>query len=169
MGDAPVKFTLSERDIPTHWVNLMADLPGDGPPPLRGGPDGVLQPAGPDDLSPLFPMALIMQEVAADPDIEIPEPVREAYKLWRPTPLYRARRLEQELDTPAHIYYKYEGGSPPGSHKANTAVAQAYENAAAGIRKLDHRDRRRPMGIGPVVRLPDVRTGVRSVDGRLQL
>jgi tryptophan synthase beta chain len=133
MGEVQVKFLLGERDIPTHWVNLMADLPGDAPPPLH---PGTKQPAGPDDLAPLFPMGLILQEVAAEPEIEIPDAVREAYKLWRPTPLYRARRLEQALDTPAHIYYKYEGGSPPGSHKANTAVAQAYENAAAGIRKL---------------------------------
>ncbi len=133
MGEAQVKFLLGERDIPTHWVNLMADLPGDAPPPLH---PGTKEPAGPDDLAPLFPMGLIGQEVSAEANIEIPEPVREAYKLWRPTPLYRARRLEQTLDTPAHIYYKYEGGSPPGSHKANTAVAQAYENAAAGIRKL---------------------------------
>ncbi len=133
MSETPVKFLLEERDIPTHWVNLMADLPGDAPPPLH---PATKQPAGPDDLTPLFPLGLIQQEVSGDPDIEIPEPVREAYKLWRPTPLYRAWRLERELDTPAHIYYKYEGGSPPGSHKPNTAVAQAYENAAAGIRKL---------------------------------
>jgi len=133
MSDARVKFVLDEPDIPTHWVNLMADLPGDAPPPLH---PGTKQPAGPDDLSPIFPMNLILQEVSAEPEIEIPEPVRDAYKLWRPTPLFRARRLERELDTPAHIYYKYEGGSPPGSHKANTAVAQAYENAQAGIRKL---------------------------------
>jgi tryptophan synthase beta chain len=97
---------------------------------------GTKEPAGPDDLTPLFPLALILQEVSGEPEIEIPEPVREVYKLWRPTPLYRARRLERELDTPAHIFYKYEGGSPPGSHKPNTAVAQAYENAAAGIKKL---------------------------------
>src|ERR1700759_971172 len=133
MGDAQVKFTLGERDIPTHWVNLMADLPGDAPPQLH--PETKEQ-AGPDDLAPIFPMSLILQEVSAEPEVEIPDAVREAYKLWRPTPLFRARRLERELDTPAHIYYKYEGGSPPGSHKANTAVAQAYENAAAGIRKL---------------------------------
>jgi tryptophan synthase beta chain len=133
MSDTAVKFTLQERDIPTHWLNLMADLPADGPPPLH---PGTKQPAGPEDLGALFPMALILQEVSAEPEIEIPEPVREAYKLWRPTPLYRARRLERELDTPAHIYYKYEGVSPAGSHKPNTAVAQAYENAAAGIRKL---------------------------------
>ncbi|MDX6667044.1 MAG: tryptophan synthase beta chain, partial [Solirubrobacteraceae bacterium] len=88
------------------------------------------------DLSAIFPMALIGQEVTAEPEVEIPEAVREAYKLWRPTPLYRARRLERELDTPAHIYYKYEGGSPPGSHKPNTAIPQAFENARAGVRKL---------------------------------
>src|SRR5437588_4353005 len=103
------------------------------PPPLH---PGTKEPAGPDDLTPIFPMALILQEVSAEPEIEIPEPVREAYKLWRPTPLYRARRLERELDTPAHIYYKYEGGSPAGSHKPNTAVAQAYENKQAGVRRL---------------------------------
>jgi tryptophan synthase beta chain len=134
-----VKFVLGESEIPTHWVNLMADIAGpDNPPlpPLRGGRDGILQPAGPEDLAALFPMALIEQEVSAEPLIEIPEPVRDAYRLWRPTPLYRARRLERALDTPAHIYYKYEGVSPAGSHKPNTAVAQAYENAQAGIRKL---------------------------------
>jgi tryptophan synthase beta chain len=133
MSEERVKFVLDEPEIPTHWVNLMADLPGDAPPPLH---PGTKQPAGPDDLTPIFPMALILQEVSAEPQIEIPEPVREAYKLWRPTPLYRARRLERELDTPAHIYYKYEGVSPPGSHKPNTAVPQAYENAQAGIKKL---------------------------------
>ena len=128
-----VKFVLSERDIPTHWINLMADLPPDGPPPLH---PGTGQPAGPDDLSPLFPMELILQEVSAEPEIEIPDQVRDAYRLWRPTPLYRAHRLERALDTPAHIYYKYEGVSPTGSHKPNSAVAQAYANAQAGIRKL---------------------------------
>jgi tryptophan synthase beta chain len=133
MSETQVKYVLDEREIPTHWVNLMADLPPGGPPPLH---PGTKEPAGPDDLSPLFPMALIEQEVSTEPEIEIPEPVRDAYKLWRPTPLYRAHRLERELDTPAHIYYKYEGVSPAGSHKPNTAVAQAYENAAAGIRKL---------------------------------
>ena len=128
-----VKFLLGERDIPTHWVNLMADLPPDGPPPLR---PGTGQPAGPDDLAPLFPMNLILQEVSTEPEIEIPDRVRDAYRLWRPTPLHRAHRLERSLDTPAHIYYKYEGTSPAGSHKPNTAVAQAYENAAAGTKKL---------------------------------
>src|SRR5438309_3366938 len=133
MSEARVKFVLDEREIPTHWVNLMADLPGEAPPPLH---PGTKQPAGPDDLTPIFPMALILQEVSADPEIEIPEPVRDAYRLWRPTPLFRARRLERELDTPAHIYYKYEGVSPAGSHKPNTAVPQAYENVRAGIRRL---------------------------------
>jgi tryptophan synthase beta chain len=133
MSDSQVKFVLGENDIPTHWVNLMADLPGEAPPPLH---PGTKEPAGPDDLAPIFPMGLILQEVSAEPEIEIPEPVRDVYRLWRPTPLYRARRLERELDTPAHIYYKYEGGSAAGSHKPNTAVAQAYENASAGMKKL---------------------------------
>ena len=133
MSDVQVKFVLGEQDIPTHWVNLMPDLPGEPAPPLH---PGTKEPAGPDDLSPLFPMALIGQEVSADPEVEIPDRVRDVYQLWRPTPLFRARRLEQALDTPAHIYYKYEGVSPAGSHKPNTAVAQAYENAEAGIRKL---------------------------------
>src|SRR5438874_2006629 len=133
MTDAKTKFLLTERDIPTHWINLLPDLPGDPLPPLH---PGTQEPAGPDDLTPIFPMGLIMQEVSAEPEIEIPEPVRDVYRLWRLTALYRARRLERQLDTPALIYYKYEGGSPPGSHKPNTAVAQAYENAAAGIKKL---------------------------------
>ncbi|MDP9294309.1 MAG: TrpB-like pyridoxal phosphate-dependent enzyme [Actinomycetota bacterium] len=129
----PTKFLLSEDAIPTHWINLAPDLPGEPLPPLspRTG-----QPAGPEDLTPIFPMGLIAQEVSAEPEIAIPDPVREAYKLWRPTPLYRARRLERELDTPARIFYKYEGVSPAGSHKPNTAVPQAYENAQAGVRRL---------------------------------
>jgi tryptophan synthase beta chain len=133
MSEETIKYLLSEREIPTHWINLLPDLPGDPLPPLH---PGTLQPAGPEDLSPIFPMSLIMQEVSGDPEVEIPEAVREAYKIWRPTPLFRARRLERELDTPAHIYYKYEGTSPAGSHKPNTAVPQAYENAQAGIKRL---------------------------------
>src|SRR3954451_17467485 len=129
----PTKFVLDESAIPTHWVNLLPDLPGEPLPPLN---PQTGQPAGPADLTPIFPMALIEQEVSASPEIEIPEEVREAYKLWRPTPLHRAGRLERALGTPAHIYYKYEGVSPAGSHKPNTAVAQAYENAQAGVRKL---------------------------------
>src|SRR3954465_4266183 len=133
MADETTKFLLDESDIPTHWVNLMPDLPGDPLPPLH---PGTKEPAGPDALTPIFPMGLIMQEVSPEPEIEIPEEVRDAYKLWRPTPLHRARRLEQALDTPARIYYKYEGVSPAGSHKPNTAVPQAYENAKAGVKKL---------------------------------
>ncbi len=133
MSEDTVKYLLPESEIPTHWINLLPDLPGEPLPPLH---PATLQPAGPDDLTPIFPMALIGQEVSPEPKIEIPEPVREAYKIWRPTPLFRARRLERELDTPARIYYKYEGVSPAGSHKPNTAVAQAYENAQAGIKRL---------------------------------
>src|SRR3954451_2050028 len=127
------KFLLAEAAIPTHWINLLGDLPGEPLPPLspRTG-----QPAGPEDLTPIFPMGLIMQEVSPEPEIAIPDAVRDAYRLWRPTPLYRAHRLERELDTPARIFYKYEGVSPAGSHKPNTAVPQAYENAQAGIKKL---------------------------------
>jgi tryptophan synthase beta chain len=133
MSEQMTKYLLSESEIPTHWINLLPDLPGEPLPPLH---PGTLEPAGPDDLAPIFPMSLILQEVSPEPEIEIPDQVREVYKLWRPSPLFRARRLERELDTPAHIYYKYEGVSPAGSHKPNTAVAQAYENAQAGIKRL---------------------------------
>lgn len=133
MSDGPTTFPLQERDIPTHWVNLVPDLPEPPFPPLH---PGTLEPAGPDDLAAIFPPAIIAQEVSGEPEVEIPEQVRDAYKLWRPTPLFRARRLERALDTPAHIYVKYEGVSPAGSHKPNSAVAQAYENAQAGVRKL---------------------------------
>ena len=129
----PTKYTLSEEQIPTHWINLLPDLPGDPIPPLN---PGTMQPAGPDDLTPIFPMELIGQEVSGEPEVEIPDAVRDIYRLWRPTPLYRARRLEAELDTPARIYYKYEGVSPAGSHKTNSAVAQAYANKEAGIGRL---------------------------------
>jgi tryptophan synthase beta chain len=133
MGER-VKFELAEDQIPTNWVNLIADLPGDPPPPPLSPATG--EPLGPDDLAAIFPMALIEQEVSAEPEIEIPDEIRDIYRLWRPTPLFRAIRLERELDTPAHIYYKYEGVSPAGSHKPNTAVPQAYYNREAGIRKL---------------------------------
>ena len=129
----PTKILLDESEIPTHWYNIIPDLPAPPPPVLH---PGTLQPVGPDDLAPLFPMDLILQEVSTESYIEIPEEIREIYRLWRPSPMYRARRLERELDTPARIYYKYEGVSPAGSHKPNTAVAQAYYNAKAGIRKL---------------------------------
>src|ERR1700758_17943 len=121
MSEETTKYLLHESEIPTRWVNLLPDLPGDPLPPLH---PGTLEPAGPEDLAPIFPMSLIMQEVSPEPEIEIPRPVREVYKLWRPTPLFRARRLERELDTPAHIYYKYEGVSPAGSPKTKNAGDQ---------------------------------------------
>ena len=132
MADS-VKYVLDEARIPKRWYNLVADLPSPPPPVLH---PGTKQPVGPDDLSPLFPMALIGQEVSTEREIDIPEPVREIYKQWRPTPLYRARRLEKALQTPAKIYYKYEGVSPAGSHKPNTAVAQAFYNREAGVKKI---------------------------------
>ena len=128
-----IKYLLPEAEIPTTWYNVMADLPSAPPPPLH---PGTKQPIGPDDLAPLFPASLIMQEVSGDREIEIPEPVRRIYRQWRPSPLFRARNLEKALDTPARIYYKYEGVSPAGSHKPNTAVAQAFYNHEAGIRKI---------------------------------
>jgi tryptophan synthase beta chain len=128
-----VKYLLDESRIPKNWYNLMADLPTPPPPVLH---PGTLKPVGPDDLAPLFPTSLIQQEVSTERDIEIPEPVRDVYRQWRPTPLFRARRLEKALQTPARIYYKYEGVSPAGSHKPNTAVAQAFYNREAGIRKI---------------------------------
>ena len=128
-----VKYVLDESRLPGAWYNLAADLPSLPPPPLH---PGTRQPIGPDDLSPLFPMALIAQEVSTERDIEIPGPVRAIYRQWRPTPLFRARRLEQALQTPARIYYKYEGVSPAGSHKPNTAVAQAFYNREEGVSRL---------------------------------
>ncbi|MFZ2878872.1 MAG: TrpB-like pyridoxal phosphate-dependent enzyme [Phototrophicaceae bacterium] len=128
-----VRFDLPQSEIPAHWYNIQADLPRPLPPVLH---PGTHQPVGPDDLAPLFPMDLILQEVSQDRYIEIPDEVREIYKLWRPTPLLRAHRLEKALGTPAHIYYKYEGVSPSGSHKLNTAVPQAYYNKRAGVAGL---------------------------------
>ncbi len=128
-----LKFELPEERIPRAWYNIAADLPEPLPPVLH---PGTGQPIGPADLEPLFPMSLIEQEVSTERWIDIPEPIRDVYKLWRPSPLYRARRLEKALDTPARIYYKYEGVSPPGSHKPNTAVAQAFYNKEAGIKRI---------------------------------
>src|SRR6185436_19925521 len=127
------KIQLDESQLPEAWYNINADLPVPPQPVLH---PGTLEPVTPDFLSVLFPMSLILQEVSTDRWIEIPEPVREIYRLWRPTPMYRALRLEQALDTPAHIYYKYEGVSPVGSHKPNTAVAQAFFNKEAGTKAL---------------------------------
>ncbi len=129
----PVKYPLDESRMPKYWYNLVADLPTPPPPVLH---PGTLQPISPDDLAPLFPTSLIMQEVSTEREIEIPEPVRDIYRQWRPSPLYRARRLEKALDTPARIYYKYEGVSPAGSHKPNTAVAQAFYNKEAGVKRI---------------------------------
>src|SRR5919202_3798766 len=131
--ESGTKILLDESEIPTHWYNLVPDLPK---PPAAVLHPGTKQPIGPADLAPLFPTALILQEVSQEPRISIPDEVRDVYRLWRPTPLYRAFRLERALDTPAHVYYKYEGTSPAGSHKPNTAVAQAYYNKAEGIRRL---------------------------------
>ena len=128
-----IKYFLPENEIPKSWYNLMADLPSHPAPPLH---PGTKQPIGPDDLAPLFPMEIIMQEVSMEREIDIPDPVRRIYKQWRPAPLYRARNLEKFLDTPAKIYYKYEGVSPSGSHKPNTAVPQAFYNAQEGVKKI---------------------------------
>src|SRR5213592_237000 len=127
------KFLLDESRLPKAWYNINADMPVPPAPVLH---PGTKEPVTPDFLAVLFPMALIMQQVSPERWIEIPEPVRDVYRLWRPTPLHRAVRLERALDTPAHIYYKYEGVSPAGSHKPNTAVAQAFYNKKAGVRKL---------------------------------
>ena len=127
------KFLLGEDRIPRAWYNIAADLPTPPPPALH---PGTGQPIGPADLAPLFPMGLILQEVSTDREIEIPDPVREAYQLYRPSPLHRAYRLERALDTPAHIYYKYEGVSPAGSHKPNTALPQAFFNKEEGVKRL---------------------------------
>jgi len=127
------KFLLGEERIPKAWYNIAADLPQALPPVLH---PGTMKPVGPDDLAPLFPMALIMQEVSQEREIEVPEPVRDIYRMWRPTPLYRATALEKALGTTAKIYYKYEGVSPAGSHKPNTAVPQAFYNKQEGVTKL---------------------------------
>jgi tryptophan synthase beta chain len=128
-----MKIFLDERDMPRQWYNIQADLPKPLAPPLH---PGTKQPIGPDDLAPLFPMGLILQEVSQERYLDIPEEVQDIYRIWRPTPLVRARRLEQALGTPAHIYYKWEGVSPAGSHKPNTAVPQAYYNKVAGVKRL---------------------------------
>ena len=161
-----VKYTLPETAIPKSYYNIIADLPTPPPPALH---PGTGQPIGPDDLAPLFPMALIMQEVSTEQYIEIPDPVRAIYRQWRPTPLFRARRLEALLDTPAHIYYKYEGVSPVGSHKPNTAVPQAFYNKEEGIKHLAHRNRGRSMGIGTGLRRSDDGPGGGGVHGEGQL
>ena len=133
MSDNQVMYTLDEGEQVTQWYNIMADLPTPPAPPLH---PGTHEPIGPDDLAALFPIELIMQEVATERYIDIPEPVLEVYRQYRPSPLFRARRWEQKLGTPARIYYKYEGVSPAGSHKVNTAVPQVYYNSLHGIKRL---------------------------------
>ena len=132
----PVHFDLGPDELPAAWFNLVPDMVGAGMQPLPPLHPGTREPIGPADLAPLFPESLIMQEVSTERWIDIPGPVLDVYRLWRPTPLYRARRLEQALQTPARIYFKYEGTSPTGSHKPNTAIAQVYYNKEAGIRRI---------------------------------
>ena len=133
MTNAQTKIVLDESEMPTQWYNIVPDLPAPPPPVLH---PGTKEPVGPDDLAPLFPMDLILQEVSQDRHVDIPGEVLDVYRLWRPSPLYRAHRLERALGTPARIYYKYEGVSPAGSHKPNTAIPQAWYNQQAGIRKI---------------------------------
>jgi len=128
-----VKIFLPEKEMPRQWYNILADLPKPMPPVLH---PGTKKPIGPADLAPLFPMELIKQEVSTERFIDIPDEVLDIYRLWRPSPLYRATRLEKVLDTPAKIYYKYEGVSPAGSHKPNTAIAQAYYNKQEGVKRI---------------------------------
>jgi tryptophan synthase beta chain len=136
MTDARTRFDLQPDEMPTAWFNLIPDMVQAGMTPLPPLSPQTKEPIGPADLAPLFPEALIMQEVSAEPWIDIPGPVLDVYRLWRPSPLFRATRLEQALQTPARIYFKYEGVSPAGSHKPNTAVPQAYYNKEAGIRRI---------------------------------
>jgi tryptophan synthase beta chain len=153
---------MDESKLPRAWYNINADMPVPPEPVLH---PQTLEPVTPDFLSVLFPMSLIMQEISTERYIEIPEPVREMYKLWRPTPMFRARRLELALDTPAHIYYKYEGVSPVGSHKPNTAVPQAFYNKQKGHQSADHRNGRGPVGFGAGDGLQLLRPGPGSLHG----
>jgi len=133
VDEKTVKFVLKEGDLPTAWYNIVPDLPVPPAPPLN---PKTLEPLGPGDLEPLFPMSLIEQEITTAPTVDIPGPGLDVYRMWRPSPLYRARKLEAALGTPARIYYKYEGVSPVGSHKPNTAIAQAYYNKIDGVKRL---------------------------------
>jgi tryptophan synthase beta chain len=128
-----IKIVLGEKEMPTSWYNILPDLPEPLPPVLH---PGTGKPVTPDDLAPIFPMELIKQEVSTEQYIEIPEEVQRIYHTWRPTSLHRAHRLEKELDTPAKIFYKYEGTSQAGSHKPNTAIAQAYYNKKEGVKRI---------------------------------
>ncbi len=165
MSDS-VKYLLPEDRIPKAWYNIAADLPQPLPPPLN---PGTGQPIGPDDLSVIFPMALIGQEVSAEREIEIPEPVREIYKLWRPAPLFRARRLERMLDTPARIFYKYEGVSPPGQPQAEHRGAAGLLQQGSRHQEIVDRDRRGPMGLRARLRRADVRPRGQGLHGQGEL
>ena len=136
MADESTTFNLDPKDIPAAWFNIMPSIVQAGMQPLPPLHPGTREPVTPDLLAPLFPEAIIMQEVSTEPWIDIPGPVIDIYRLWRPSPLHRAVRLEQALETPAKIFFKYEGVSPAGSHKPNTAVAQAYYNKEAGVKRL---------------------------------
>jgi len=167
------KYVLDENDMPDAWYNVLADLPTSLDPPLD---PKTRQPVSPEALMAIFPKALIEQEMSTERYIRIPREVMEVYRLWRPSPMYRARRLEQYLDTPARIYYKYEGVSPAGSHKPNTAVAQAYYNKKEGIlqqeggdTKVGHRDGGWTVGKRPRPRMQAVRHGVHRVHGEGEL
>ncbi len=160
------KYLLDESQMPTSWYNIIPDLPSPPPPPLH---PGTHQPVGPDDLAPLFPMDLILQEVSTERYIPIPDEVQDIYRLWRPSPLYRAHRLEKALGTPARIYYKYEGVSPAGSHKPNTAVPQVYYNAKAGVKKLTTETGAGQWGTALAFACSLVRRGMRGVAGRCVL
>jgi tryptophan synthase beta chain len=158
----PTKIYLDESEMPTRWYNVVADLPEPPPPPLH---PGTHQPATGDDFAALFPKALIEQEMSAERYIDIPGDVLDVYRLWRPSPLFRAHRLEKLLDTPARIYYKYEGVSPAGSHKPNTAVPQVWYNAQEGIRKLTTETGAGPVGQFTGVCLRSVWSRMRDLAG----
>ena len=161
-----ISFALREQDIPTQWYNLLADFPEPLPPPLH---PGTKQPVTPDLLTAIFPENLVMQEMCPDRWVQIPDEVREIYALWRPTPLLRAVRLEKALQTPAHIYYKYEGASPAGSHKPNTAVAAGLLQQGRRHQTPGHRDRRGPVGFGLGAGLQAVWPGVQCLHGQGEL
>ena len=161
-----INFTLREQDIPTQWYNLLADFPEPLPPPLH---PGTKQPIPPEALLAIFPENLVKQEMCPDRWVPIPEEVRDIYTLWRPTPLLRAVRLEKALQTPAHIYYKYEGVSPAGSHKVNTSVAAGLFQQGRRHQASRHRDRRGPVGCVTRVCVQTLRDGVQHLHGQGEL
>ncbi len=161
-----VKILLKESEMPREWYNIQPDLPSPLPPPLH---PGTKKPIGPDDLKAIFPMALIEQEMSQERWIKIPEEVLKIYTLWRPSPVYRALRLEEALKSPAKIYYKYEGVSPAGSHKPNTAVPQAYYNQKEGVKRIATETGGRPVGERALLRHQAVRDGMHGLHGQGEL